>query len=107
MATQLQLVLLIGLSMLGGGVSAYLGWADSGEPWDTRKFGASLLRSLIGAATSALTFQGTVTVDVFVCLSAFLIGAGVDVLGKRAQSVIQSKPASEAPAASSDNPPTP
>ena len=85
--------MLILLSVVGGAFSAYLGWLESAEPFDQRKFLASLLRSILGSAVSALALQGIDNVDVFVYLGAFLIGAGVDVIGKRAQAALTSKPA--------------
>lgn len=88
MATQIQLITLIVLSIVGGIASAILGWMDSGEPFDSRKFGASLIRAILGSAVAALALQGIVTVDVFVYLTAFLTGAGFDVLGKRAQAAL-------------------
>ena len=89
MATQIQLITLIALAVLGGVASAILGWMDSGDPFDSRKFGATILRAIIGAAIAAMTFQGIESVDIFIYLSAFITGAGTDVIGKRLQEVIQ------------------
>jgi hypothetical protein len=91
MATQVQLITLIALSILGGVASAVLGWMDSGEPFNPRVFGASLIRAILGAAVSAMVFQGIDNVDVFVYLTAILTGAGFDVLGKRAQAALTPK----------------
>lgn len=91
MATQTQIITLIALAIFGGVVSAVLGWLDSGEAFDARKFGASLLRAILGSAVAAMTFQGIETVDIFVYLTAFLTGAGLDVIGKRAQAVLVNK----------------
>ena len=49
-------IILIALTVLGAITVAVLGWIDSGEPFNPRKFGASI---------------------------AFLIGAGIDVAGHR------------------------
>jgi hypothetical protein len=72
--------LYLALAALGGGIlMALLGWADSqGEPFDWRKFLASVIRSLIPAIGFAAGYElgGTITiVDIFV---AFLAGAGFD-----------------------------
>lgn len=82
------MIILIALSIAGGVTSAVLGWMDSGEPFDARKFGASLIRTILGSAVAALALQGINSVDVFVYLTAFLTGAGLDVLGKRAQAAL-------------------
>jgi len=92
MATEIQTILIIALTILGGVISAVLGWADSGEPWDARKFIATAIRAGIGAGTLALGFQGVTDISVWVYLSAFLSGAGADILGKRIQEVAQQKP---------------
>jgi hypothetical protein len=72
------------LALAGGLCAALLGWLESGEPFDPRKFGGSVIRALIAAAVFAAGYQlshGWLTVlDLFY---AFLGGAGVDVLGNR------------------------
>lgn len=80
--------MLIILSIGGGVASAVLGWMESGELFDSRKFGASLIRAVLGSAVAALAFQGIESVDVFVYVTAFLTGAGLDVIGKRAQAAL-------------------
>ena len=76
--------LYIGLiALLGGLVSASIGWLDSKEPFDGRKFGRSVVRSLVAAVVFTVGYQlsdGVNTLDLFY---AFLGGAGVDVLGNR------------------------
>jgi hypothetical protein len=71
------------VALLGGLVAALIGWLDSKEPFDGRKFGGSVVRSLIAAAVFTVGYQlsdGVNTLDLFY---AFLGGAGVDVLGSR------------------------
>jgi hypothetical protein len=75
----------VAAAVLAGGLcTALLGWLESGEPFDPRKFGGSVLRAIIAAIVFAVGFQlsdGWLTVlDLFY---AFLGGAGVDVLGNR------------------------
>ena len=71
-------------ALFGGIVTALLGWLESGDPFNPRKFGGSLIRSLIAAAVFAAGYQvsssGVVIIDL---LYAFLGGAGVDVIGNR------------------------
>jgi hypothetical protein len=71
------------VALLGGMVAALVGWLDSKEPFDERKFGGSAVRSLIAGIIFAVGYQlsdGVNTLDLFY---AFLGGAGVDVLGNR------------------------
>ena len=44
-------------ALLGGIVTALLGWLESGEPFNPRKFGGSVIRSLIAAAIFAAGYQ--------------------------------------------------
>ncbi len=80
MNTQITLIL---LTVLGAIFVAILGWAESGEPFNPRKFASSMARALLAGFVSALIFAGTTDATIFTYLSAFLIGAGVDVTGHR------------------------
>jgi Na+/citrate or Na+/malate symporter len=71
------------LALLGGLVAALMGWLDSKEPFDRRKFGGSAVRSLIAAAVFTVGYQLSDGVNTFDLFYAFLGGAGVDVLGNR------------------------
>lgn len=76
--------LYIGLvALLGGLVAALIGWLDSKEPFNGRKFGGSVIRSLIAAAVFAVGYQLSDGVNALDLFYAFLGGAGVDVLGNR------------------------
>ena len=70
-------------AFLGGVVAALLGWLESGEPFSPRKFGGSVIRSLIAAAIFAAGYQLSGSVGMIDLLYAFLGGAGVDVIGNR------------------------
>jgi hypothetical protein len=77
--------LYVGLSAFGGGVILGLvGWIESKEKFDARKFGGTVLRSLLGGAVLAGGGYFTDTVVTAPILtSAFLAGAGIDVGLKR------------------------
>lgn len=92
MATQFELIMLVVAAVAGGVINAILGWADAQEPFNARKFFATVVRAAVGAATSAWAFQGIVNVDVWIYLQAFGMGAGIDVLGQRLQKVLQPTP---------------
>lgn len=77
-------VLIVALAAFAGGlIAAALGWLESQEPFEARKFTTSVLRAFVAGVAfgAAYTFTGPVEIlDIF---AAFLAGAGVDVLGKR------------------------
>lgn len=75
--------ILITLTVLGAISVALLGWLESGEPFNFRKFAASLGRAILSGFVSALIFQDTKNPTTFTYLSALLIGAGIDVFGNR------------------------
>jgi len=72
-------VILVGASALVGGmVAAVLGWLDSGEVFEARKFSASIVRALIAGLgiAAAYSYANSITVlDIVIC---FLAGAGFD-----------------------------
>ena len=50
--------LYIALASLGGGlVAALLGWLESNEPFNPRKFGGSIIRALIAGAVFAAGYE--------------------------------------------------
>ena len=76
--------LFVGLvALLGGLVAALVGWLDSKEPFDGRKFGGSVVRSMIAAAIFTVGYQLSDGVNALDLFYAFLGGAGVDVMGNR------------------------
>ncbi len=70
-------------ALLGGIVTALLGWLESSDSFNPRKFGGSLIRSLIAAAIFAAGYQLSGSIGIIDLLYAFLGGAGVDVIGNR------------------------
>jgi hypothetical protein len=75
----LELLLTVILAVLGALSAAYLGWCDSGEPFNARKFSSSIMHAIVAGL---LFFVGTYTANmpanVFVYVSAFLGGMGID-----------------------------
>ena len=74
-------IALAGLS--GGLVAALLGWLESGESFNPRKFGGSVIRALIAGIIFAVGYQLSEPFGISDLFYAFLGGAGVDVLGNR------------------------
>jgi len=70
-------------ALAGGLASALLGWLESGETFNVRKFGGSAVRALIAAVVFAAGYQFADGIGILDLLYAFLGGAGVDVLGNR------------------------
>ena len=70
-------------ALLGGLVAALLGWLESSEPFNPRKFGGSVIRALIAAVIFAVGYRLTGAVGMLDLFYAFLGGAGVDVIGNR------------------------
>lgn len=89
MATDIQLFFIMVAALLGGVLNAYLGWSDSGEPFNARKFSATIIRAAIGAIASALGFQGIVDITFWIYIAAFLSGSGVDVTLHGIQKLLQ------------------
>jgi len=70
-------------ALLGGLVAALLGWLESNESFNPRKFGGSAIRALIAGILFAVGYQLSGTLGLLDLFYAFLGGAGVDVLGNR------------------------
>ena len=81
-------ITLILLTVVGAISVAILGWIESGEPFDNRKFAASVGRAIFGGLVSALIFQGTEDPTIWTYVSALLVGAGIDIAGHRLSGAI-------------------
>lgn len=77
--------LYLALSAGGGCIAAaLLGWFKSGDKFNARIFGASVVRAALAGAGFAIgTTLATGVASVENLIAAFLAGAGVDVLGHR------------------------
>jgi hypothetical protein len=77
-------LLWVAIAAFGGTMSsAIVGWLDSGQVFNPRKFFSSVLRGFVAAGGLALIQHFTPPLTWAVLLSAYLAGAGVDVLGNR------------------------
>ncbi len=78
-------IISVGLSaFIGGTMAAVLGWVESKEKFDIRKFGASLIRSAVAGAVFAIGYAFSGEVSVKDILIAFVAGIGADAGLKRA-----------------------
>jgi hypothetical protein len=70
-------------ALLGGLAAASLGWLESSEPFDRRKFGGSIICALIAGVVFAAGYHLSSPMRILDLFYAFLGGAGVDVIGNR------------------------
>jgi len=87
----IQIVILSSASVLGALLVAVLGWLESGEPFDIRKFASSILRAIVAGVFSAIGFSTIENPLLWDYISAFLIGAGIDVAGNRIAGAISAR----------------
>ena len=78
-------IIYVALSAFAGGIAAaIMGWLDSGDYFEGRKFMSSVIRALVAGGVFAvgytLTGDSITVMDIIV---AFVAGSGVDVLGNR------------------------
>lgn len=76
-------------AFLGGIVSSILGWLDSQEKFEAKKFCASLIRALLAGVVFAVGYSYTSELSPIDIGIAFVAGAGVDVLGNRISGAIK------------------
>lgn len=87
-------------AVLGALFSAALGWLDSGEPFNGRKFMSSILRAIVAGLITAGGFitTGAEVVLLWDYFVAFLVGAGIDVFGHRLAGAVTSTSKTATPA---------
>ena len=74
----------IGLAAFCGGLlSALLGWFDSKENFDWRKFGKSLVMAFISGISFAVAYNYSGEIGTLDIFAGILGGAGVDALSNR------------------------
>ena len=76
-------MIFIALAAFGGGLlSAIMGWLDSGEPFNLKKFGKSVIVSVLAGIGVAI-FSQNAEPSMKNILEAVIVGAGSDVLANR------------------------
>ena len=77
-------ILFVALAAFGGGIaSGIMGWLESGNVFEGRKFIASIIRALVAGGVFAISYSLVDSVTIMDIMIAFCAGAGVDVLGNR------------------------
>lgn len=82
-------ILIIIAGFLGALGAGYFGYVKSGAPFDWRFFLPSIWSSVVSAMVMALGYQKTSDLTIINFITAFLSGAGIDVLSNRSQGIIQ------------------
>jgi hypothetical protein len=74
----------VALAAFAGTISsAIIGWLDSGQSFEPRKFASSVMRGFAAAVGLAVIQYLNPPLTWGVLIGAYLAGAGVDVLGNR------------------------
>ena len=91
--TDIQLLLLLISAMLGAIVSSVLGWAESEDAFNKRKFVPSLIRGAIAAAAVLVgtSYVSIESVTLIVYILVFLAGMGFDAGGNRLSGALRTK----------------
>ena len=76
-------------AFVGGVATAFLGFLDSQQEFQIRKFCASLIRSCFAAVVIAAAFQYSDEMQPVDIALAFLGGAGIDVIGNRTAGILR------------------
>jgi len=79
----LSIVLIALVAFAGGLAAAVLGWVDSAEPFNRRKFARSVVAALIAGVGFGVGYSLVGNVTGRDVLLAFLSGAGIDVVSNR------------------------
>ncbi len=87
----MNVILVAVAAFIGGIVTALLGWIETQEPFNPKKFMSSVIRSIVGGIGIAVAFNYTGFAVPIAYLIAFLSGAGVDAGLKRVAGAIAAR----------------
>lgn len=88
MTTEIEILLLVLSAVAGAAVASALGWSESTESFNAKKFASSLIRGAVGAVILVLGYQYVVAIEPWDYILVFFGGAGFEVTVKRAQGAI-------------------
>ena len=89
--SEIELLLLFLAAVLGAVTTSGLGWLDSTDPFNARKFLPGVIRGIVAAIIvfiPASTGYLGATLDLPVILGAFIAGMGLDVVGNRLAGIL-------------------
>jgi hypothetical protein len=73
----------------GAVVAGILGWLESGEAFSAKKYLPTILRAALAAILAAVATPIVAPIGWVVIISAFVAGAGIDVIGHRVAAAIR------------------
>jgi uncharacterized membrane protein len=88
---EIELLIVFIVTILGAVTTSGLGWADSGTPFNLRKFVPGVIRGIIAAIIvfiPAATGYLGMNLGLVVVLGAFIAGMAVDVTGNRIAGIL-------------------
>ena len=91
---EVEIVIVAFVTIIGALLSGWLGWLESGDPFEERKFMATMLRGVLMALVEFVGISALlpeIPLTVVVLVTALLIGAGFDVLLKRGQGAVETR----------------
>lgn len=78
-------------AFIGGIVGALLGWLDSQEAFNARKFAYSIIHALVAGIVFAVAYGYTQTITIIDIFIAFAAGAGFDATLNRVEGAVIAK----------------
>jgi len=85
----MNIIIVVICAIIGSLAAAAIGWLDSGEPFDLRRFAKSFITAVIAGVVFASTFDYTKVLPLpMLIILAFLGGVGVDYMSKKAAGVL-------------------
>lgn len=91
MLTEIEILIVFVLAIVGAIFSALLGWLESGEDFIPRKFIPSVMRAVVAGIVFALGLSEMEVLTVWVYFEVFVGGAGIEVIGHRVAKTLKSK----------------
>ncbi len=90
--TDIELLLLLIATIFGAVLSAVLGWTESGNAFDAKKFLPSIIRASIAAAVVSVGINyADIPITLMIYIGAFLTGLGIDAGGNRLSGTLRTK----------------
>lgn len=88
--TEIQMLILFLATVTGAVTTSTLGWLDTGDPFNLRKFLPGIIRGIAAAIVVFIaTYEGWIgEVTLFTYLGAFIAGMAVDVAGNRVAGIL-------------------
>jgi hypothetical protein len=87
--TDLEMLIMALLAVAGAIFAAVLGWGESGDPFDARKFLSSIGRAIVAGLLVATGLIAVPTeVNMLIYIGSFVAGMGIDAAGNRIAGIV-------------------